>query len=366
MALGAPASTTFGQVPTTGRSASQPPTTRGGYQQQTPTTAGPTGTSFGGAGYQAPGSRPISGGAVDWSQIDDRTGTVAPNGASAWLDLYSSLAGPQQAWLEKNSADLSARLGMVAAKYGAVTGAARSGFDADMRLLDNQEAQHMIDVAAAARQPGLLDALYGVQQGRFGLGRDKINLERGFLGQQRDFSGRQRGLAEQGAELDYQRQTRNANDDFAARGAFGATGYGDTMNEYATSKNLAYGRAGLAYDTDMAAIDNKIGNLDLDERGIGLDENQARVQYEEDKAKAQDRIKTLDLVSASFGIKRDQLKAALDRTVAENGLGQFTSANQVLDMLNSNSREQLMIAESVVRQAISGVQSGMAAPNFGG
>lgn len=360
----APPGSSFGTVPTSGRSGTgnpaAPPTTRGGY-----TGSGVSSPGLSGAGIVG-GSRPITSSTIDWSQVDDRRPTFGPAASPEtmqfaqdltnqrqWLSFYDQLSAPQAAWLEKNNADMAARLGMVSAKYGAVTGAARKGFDADMRLLDNQEQQHFVDVGAAARQPGLIDALWGVREGAYNTNLGYIGQQRGFAEQRRGFAGRQRGLSEAGAQLDYDRQTRMANDDFAARGAVGASGYGDTMSEFGRGRTQAFDRAGLSYENDILGVDSELAGLANKEANMGHDREAGRLNYGEDKAKAADRIKTLDLISESFGIKRDQLKAALDRGIAENGLGQFASSNQIIDMMNSNNRDQMMIAENVIRQAVS-------------
>ena len=341
--LGAPASTTFGQ--TGGGSMSTPSTTRGGYQQQnTPST--PATTNGIPQRVYDTGLSPRAGALLGPTLADvDPNLKAAQDNARAWTNFYDQLTAPQRAWLEKQGADFAARQGQISAKYAQVSGAARQGYDADMRLLDNQEAQNKIDMGAAARQPGLIDALFGITGYKYVNNRDLIEKQKGF-------TARTKTLADQGAELDYARQTRAANEDAAGRGAVGSEGFGATMNEYGQQRSQALDRSQLGYDSSMADLTNRGIQLDLDQEA-------AKLNYNEDKAKAQDRIKTLDLVADSFGIKRDQLLAALNRGLAENGLSEFMSANQVADMLNSNQRDQILLAESVVRQAISGQTSGL-------
>ena len=136
------------------------------------------------------------------------------------------------------------------------------------------------------------------------------------------------------------------------RGAMGSTGYSTTINEFGQQRDLSNQRSQLGYDSSMADLSNQGNQLDLNQEMYKNTSN-------EDKAKAQDRIKTLQLVADSFGIKKEQLQAALNRSVAENGLSEFTSANQILDMMASNDVQQKQLAMNVINQAMNAQGSGV-------
>lgn len=295
----------------------------------------------------------------------DQQALSANRNAQAWMGFYGTLNRPTMGALDKNQADLQARLGMLAGKYGASAGAARAGHDADVKLLDNQEAIHNIELEGARRQPGLLDNLALLTGYKYVNNRDLVEKNKGFAGTTRD-------IANKGATLDFDQRMlsigqadRQAEDDAAGRGAVGSTGYQTTDREFDISRgqagrgrDIAFERSQLGYDSSMA---------DLNNQGIQLDLNQEMYRHSsnEDKAKAQDRIKTLELVSAQFGIKKEQLAAALSRTIADNGLAQFASANQILDMMASNDVNQKQLAANVINQAMNGMGSGITPAQLG-
>lgn len=166
----------------------------------------------------------------------------------------------------------------------------------------NTAAQNnAIALAAAQRQPGVLEQLYGIQQGMFGLQRDQIGQQAG-------------------------EQKRSLQSDATARGAMIASGTRQGYKDIYT---------------------NLVNQL----RGVDLNSQQYDVNYKENQSQAQDRIKTLQNEAANLGMKPDALRNMLGTQLAKLGNSTAQSVDSLLDGIARGDIASLKLYYSLLGQA---------------
>lgn len=187
------------------------------------------------------------------------------------------------------------------AGYGLDTGNANLDYISQLRDLGLQSGSNAIDLAAAQRQPALIDQLLGLDNKDFGIQRDDANL-----------------TAKQNLEDLLSNATANGSMITSGR---------------ATKQGEIYG-----------ALMNQLGHI-----GVSQDKN--TLNATEQKAQAQDRINTLQLTASRLGMKPDELKAQLDNTLAKLGLNHAMSTEDLLDGLANNDLQSKQLLMQILSQA---------------
>lgn len=179
--------------------------------------------------------------------------------------------------------------------------AAQLGYTSDMRDLAQQQGENGINLGAAQRQPQLLDQLLGLDN--------------------KDF-----GIQKADASNTFNKNLYDLNSSATAAGSYGASG---------SQKQRGFLYGGLL---------NQLGHIDVSQQKNTL--NSA-----ESKAQAADRINTLQLQANRLGMKPDELKAQLSNGLAQLGLKQAMSVEDLLDGLSSNDLNAQQLKMKILSQA---------------
>ena len=304
MALGVPTSITF---PKTGGSVF-------GQQASSGTGDGQQGTS---QGWKSPWKIP---GQV-WSIVQQYMNPATPlnDGMSAVANAAQAEAearayyGPESAALDLQRNIIQRNL----ARSGSPRqGPDYRGHDLDLQMLDKELAQLGIDREAAARQPGLIEAIFGIDTRQHQGDLNWFNQMRGFADQARG------------------RNERAARSDATARGAVTSAGHAEAQNDILNQ-----------YQQDLAGIGNE-------ERTNVNQFGKTELNYKENKASAADRIKTLDIEAEKYGIKREQLENAFQRGIQALGIQNQIDTEGLADMLASNDIQKQMLARQIADMAL--------------
>lgn len=168
--------------------------------------------------------------------------------------------------------------------------------DARTRIGVNQ-----IDLAAAQRQPNLIDQLLGLDNQDYGIQRADAGLT---------------------AKQDKQ----SLESDATAKGAFVASGTNDQR------RNI------------FEALVNRLGHIDVSQQKNTL-------TAAEQKQQAQDRINTLNLQAQNYGMKPEMLQQILDNGLAKLGLDHRMSTEDLLDAVSKNNLQAIQLKNEIVAQA---------------
>lgn len=187
------------------------------------------------------------------------------------------------------------------AGYGMDQTGLQNDYTSASRDLGLQRGINGIDLAAAQRQPQLIDQLLGLDNKDFDLSRADAGLSA---------TEKMQNLFEQ------------------------ATGQGAMLT---TGRKQ---RQGNIYQS----LANQMGHID-----VGQDKN--TLNAAEQKKQAQDRIDTLAMTSQRLGMKPEELKSQLDNNLAKLGLNHAISTEDLLDGLAKGDLQSKQLLMQILSQA---------------
>ena len=190
-------------------------------------------------------------------------------------------------------------------------------------------------------QGNVLDkALLGIQQKGIGIQQGDINTQYGFLDQRGGFLDQLRALAGQGFENQQsqinekaEQQHRATKNDFVGRGATVAPEHGLQHEDIDQEQAQAIEAARLGYEKE------KVG---LDEQGLSLTEQRHRLDIA-------GQMLGLDL--EKLGINGKQLDLQLKMGLANLGLDQMMSTNDLWDRIQNSFGEESQFWMTLFQQA---------------
>lgn len=258
---------------------------------------------------------------------------------TAATQFYQGVYGPRDQLLQGQLANQRARMGMTVGNQQYQSGILNRGYDLDLAGIANQEATLGIDRDAIARQ------LAGI--GQIGdLDERALDAESGYLGELLGLSGDELSLAQRIARFQADRARRGLTSDMAARGGYISPGYREGQQDVNTELAQQLERAQLGQDREVIGIRNRM-------MGIGLDRERGRLGREEDAAKLRDRERALDIQARDYGLSRDRLRVQLEQGLARLSLDAVMDVNQLMDMVNDTQIERRLLAEQIIREAMS-------------
>lgn len=269
----------------------------------------------------------------------------ANNNAAFWQNHYA----PTQAALDMERAQINARMGRVGSSR---QGPDYAGNDIGNRKIDNLLEQLGISQEDAARQPGLLQALHGIAQKKFGLTGDQYQGDLGYLNQLRGFNEQNRDLSLRDAGLQRDMSDRQRRSAAAAGGSTNTQGNRDTYNDILSQFGLASDKARFGYDTGLAGINDKDRTTRNRYAQDVQDDQKENLSFEESTKQANNRIKTLDLQAKAYGLDREELNNAFQRGIQALGLQNQMDVDQLTDMLGSVDIKQQMLGQQVADAAL--------------
>lgn len=348
----------------------------------TPAPKTPVGTMPGFGPGGTPGSLTSQRAKTDLAANFGQLFSYDPNAASGSsfqkiLDMINGgTSGAQLADLSNQRDTIKSNMAIMEAMRGAQRGSLGANNDLAKQRLDLQEEGLGIDRGAANRQIAMLGQLRGLLgqdyqtqtatlQKLLDIAGGDYNRVLGFLAQQEGFAGTERDLAVRSASLARDSAARQALSSATARGATSSKGFGDVNAEILRQYGITTDSAANAYNSALASIANKRGEnqsgFDTTKTNIGSQLANAKTGYDrgllnndEEVAQRKDRLAQLDLTARDLGLQRSQLDAALAKGLADLGLQGLADANQVASMLGSNDAQQIQVAMQIINAGLAG------------
>lgn len=265
---------------------------------------------------------------IDYApQVGVSAGTMPTNSLDPIMALVQGMYAPQQEILGNQLARQQQQLGMI-------------GLD----------VQHSQDVLR--RDNTLGHQLLGLDSQANALDAGLVNGQLGNLSKLRDILAAQRGLTREqfdnqmsGFKIDEDKARdmagRNIFDlrsDLTGRGAFNTV-----ANDRGTgriNRDLDYSLRGINNQRTAADIQFRNGLLGLDEKGIGYDNQELALR---------NKLANIGLDAKRIGIEGEQLNNALADGLWNSGMAGFTNMNQVLDAIDSTNQQQAQIGMNVLQ-----------------
>lgn len=325
-----------------------------GYSSTPPQTPVPVAGMYGPGNY--PGSAPYG------------QGVAQANNAA---DFYKAMYGPQLAQYQQQAADIAFQQSQVGQRYQSDSAYLNNDYGIQQQLMQNEQDRNVggkyNDLAALNKY---LDTLYGQKTNELNVNKDYLSAQgrmadvglRGQMGNldaQRALAGRGFGQAYGAANTAYDQGIRDVYGN-GASGAFG-TAQSTANMDMNTTRNQQIGAAELSRDTAYQGLDyqgqqaqlantqehlglaNKANNLQM-----GYD--QYKTGYEKDKADAANQKSYIDSIAADYGLKADQLKAQLEKKLADLGYDSAAVISQLANASASNDAQQQAQAQVIAQQ----------------
>ena len=273
--------------------------------------------------------------------------------------------------------------------------------------IDLDYAGNAVDQAAARRQMGYYDDMYGIDQNRYNSAMAYQSGNQVFADGRYALAGRDVALDDQtygiaGERYGLQGQThtsvlaqianqaamaqreafegnRDAGSQATGAGAYTSAGHGWDREDIASAlgfritdlgeqtKQEQVNRQQQGLDYDEAGIRNQRDHIDYERQAIDymsttsdIANNKNNLTYDlaeaglnkaEQQARLQDRLATLDIQAQRFGVNRQELQNKLQTALRNLGLDRQISMGQLTDMLSSNNANYSQLVMSILQQA---------------
>lgn len=220
------------------------------------------------------------------------------------------------------------------------------------RLPQTIASMYQPDIASQqAQQQGLLDRLglnqadmtnqrnnlqqnHGLDMRGIGLDERSLGIDRGAAARAIQNTIEQERLAKgmtanqkRQIGITYEGDVRGANEDAATRGAFTTEGHRSTRKDL-------------------------FGNLMLGNERLDLGLEQDLLGIREQRSSAKDRQSSLDVEADRLGLRRDQLNSQLNQGLANLGIQNMLSANDIFNALSGGNAQMAAIARQIMDDVI--------------
>jgi len=361
--------------------------------------------------WRGGGKRRSGGGAFsNWAAGGGGTSNQQGGAPQNWqtaVDVYADYNAPQFDQFAQQAASAQRDNGFRNQGYDIQRQDYYNQYGTGNQNIDLDYAQNDVDRAAANRQMGFYDQMYGVDRarydsdmayqsgnqafadGRFGIAGQDLKLDDqtyGIAGQRYGLQGQTHEsvlaqIANQAAQAQRTafEDKRDTASDATKAGAFTSAGHGWDREDISSAlgfkltdlgeqtKQEKVNRQQQGLDYDEAGIRNKRDHLDYDKEAIaymqqtsdiahnknnlGFDLQEAGLNKDEQQARLRDRLQALDINARRLGVNREELQNRLQTALANLGLDRQISQGQLADMMSSTDANIQQLWNTIFQQA---------------
>jgi len=367
-----------------------------------------TGRRAGGAGASASGGGAGTGAFGRWAASPGSNQQGAPPNFNTAFQAYTQFNQPQFDQFAQQAAAAQRDNGFRNQGYDIQQQDYYNQYGTGNQNIDLDYAQNGVDQAAANRQIGFYDQMYGVDvsrynsdmayqsgnqvfaDGRYAIAGQDLALDDktyGIAGERYGLQGQTHNsvLAQIGNQAAMAQRTafedkRDTASDATKMGAFTAAGHGWDREDISAAlgfkltdlgeqtkqeqvnrqqQGLDYKEAGirnerdhLDYDKEALAYMQQTSDIAHNKDNLGYDLQEAGLNKDEQQARLRDRLQALDIQAQRLGVNRQELQNKLQTALANLGLDRQISMGQLTDMMNSANNGNNQLLNNIIQQAM--------------